>query len=109
MELPLTEPGWAWGRNKEMQRPYAITLTATTLSQAPEGEPRAPGIMLSVYSKRGREQGSSPIDLHLNNDDAKALAEAILGLVSETDSDREARLVAEGDAITEAWYDEHGG
>lgn len=70
MDVRLTGEAWAWGRNGEIRRPAFVTV-----QDMPGDEPT---IWLSVYaSQRTRENGQSPIDLHLSRVDALAVAEAI--------------------------------
>lgn len=80
-DIPLTRPGWGWGRNGELANPAFVTIRSGSVQQAGTTEV-ADGVLLSVYSRRGYAQGSSPIDLHLNDADALAVADAIRDAVN---------------------------
>lgn len=69
-EIELTgEERWAWGRNGEIRKPGIVTV-----NEMSGGE-----VWISVYAnRRTRENGTSPIDLHISRKDARALGTALL-------------------------------
>lgn len=75
--LPKSSRRWAWGRNKGFVP--AVVQVANMPATAPSREPE---VWVSVFSQRGWDRGTSPIDIHLTAADAHAVAETILAAVN---------------------------
>lgn len=62
-DVELTARKWAWGRNKGFA-PAVVQIVSM-----PDEE-----VWLSVFSQRGWDRGTSPIDVHFSREDARTVA-----------------------------------